>query len=332
MRITMNLKSAVLLINLLLLIMPASASYAGDKNLQTVIHDEHCGTLDFSLGDSRYSGELESGESYTVNFSVNPPEGSSIKVARAYIYWTWSKQGLDGIYPEFKSSLVHSGSSVLLLEEKRYTDTKGFVSRYDFFSGTDVYDLSEDISEAGNYSISLVNAGGDEKTFCVQGAGLLLVYENPDLPQTEYWINEGCDVLYAEYGIDPDMATTTTFFEGDICPENIENARLITVSPSGGYSSGTEARNRLFFNEKTGSIPVIGDIIKLLFAGGKSWKNVYQTNETVQIALDERSVGNYLDSNGNFASIQDNGDYLMATNAILVLEFKEPENPEKRYG
>ncbi|KAF5053481.1 hypothetical protein DSECCO2_397930 [anaerobic digester metagenome] len=139
-------------------------------------------------------------------------------------------------------------------------------------------------------------------------------------------------MLYAEYGIDPDMATTTTFFEGDICPENIENARLITVSPSGGYSSGTEARNRLFFNEKTGSIPVIGDIIKLLFAGGKSWKNVYQTNETVQIALDERSVGNYLDSNGNFASIQDNGDYLMATNAILLLEFKEPENPGKRYG
>jgi len=323
----MNLKPFVVLINLLLLIMPASASYAGDRNLQTAIHEKHYGSLDFSLGDSRYSGELESNERYMVNFSVKPPEGASVKVAKAYVYWTWSKQGLEGIYPEFNSSLMHSGTAVPLLEEKRYTDTKGFVSKYDFFSGMDVYDLSEDIPEAGNYSISLVNAAGMGKTFCVQGIGLLLVYEGPELPAVEYWINDGCDMLYAEYGIDPKMATTTTFFEGNIDPENIENARLITVSPSGGYSSGTEARNRLFFNEKTRSIPVIGDIIQLLFASGKSWKNVYQANETVQIALDERSVGDYLESGGNFASIQDNGDYLMATNAILVLEFKEPENP-----
>lgn len=325
----MNLKPVVILINLLLLITPASASYAGDKNLQTTIHDEHCGALDFSLGDSRYSGELESGENYMVNFSVRPQEGASVKAAKAYVYWTWSKQGLDGVYPELNSSLVHSGTAVPLLEEKRYTDTKGFVSRYDFFSGTDVYDLSEYILEPGNYSISLANAADDGKNFCVQGIGLLLIYEGPDLPQVEYWINEGCDMLYAEYGITPEMATTTTFFEGNIDVENIENARLITVSPSGGYSSGTEARNRLFFNEKTSNIPVIGDVIQLLFASGKSWKNIYQTNETVQIALDERSVGDYLDSNGNFASIQDNGDYLMVTNAILLLEFKEPEKPGK---
>ena len=242
----MNLKSAVLLINLLLLIMPASASYAGDKNLQTVIHDEHCGTLDFSLGDSRYSGELESGESYTVNFSVNPPEGSSIKVARAYIYWTWSKQGLDGIYPEFKSSLVHSGSSVLLLEEKRYTDTKGFVSRYDFFSGTDVYDLSEDISEAGNYSISLVNAGGDEKTFCVQGAGLLLVMKTRIYHRQSTGLMKAVMCCMQNTGSILIWQQQPLSLKENICPENIENARLITVSPSGGYSSGTEARNRLF--------------------------------------------------------------------------------------
>jgi hypothetical protein len=332
MRITMNLKPLVLLINLLLLTMPASASYAGDKNLQTVIHDEHCGALDFSLGDSKYSGELESGESYMVNFSVNPPEGASVKLARAYVYWTWSKKGLDGIYPEFNSSLVHSGPSVPLVEEKRYTDTKGFVSRYDFFSGTDVYDLSEYMSEPGKYSISLENVAEDGKTFCVQGIGLLLVYESPDLPQVEYWINEGCDMLYAEYGITPEMATTTTFFEGNIDSEKIENAELITVSPSGGYSSGTEARNKLFFNEKTRDIPVIGEIIELLFSGGKSWKNVYQTNETLQVALDERPVGDYLESSGNFASIQDNGDYLMATNAILVLEYKGSEMPENGTG
>ncbi|MDD3247744.1 MAG: DUF3344 domain-containing protein [Methanosarcina sp.] len=324
----MNLRNVAILINLLLLITPASASYAGDKPLQTVLHDGHHGALDFSLGDSRYSGELEYNESYQVNFSVEPPAGSSIKVAKAYVYWVWSKKGLEGIYPEFNASLENSGTVVPLKGGQMYTDTKGFVSRYDFFSGTHAYDLTEEISEPGNYSISLVNTAEDGSTFCVQSIGLLLVYEGQELPVIEYWINEGCDMLYAEYGIDPEMATTTAYFEGDIDSENVADARLITVSPSGGYSSGAGARNRLFFNEKTESIPVIGDLIKLLFGGGKSWKDIYQTNETVQVALDERPVGAYLESAENFASIQDNGDYLLVTNEILVLEFKKPETLE----
>ena len=266
----MDLRKVAILINLLLLITPASASYAGDKPLQTVLHDGHHGALDFSLGDSRYSGELEYNDSYQVNFNVKPPAGSSIKVAKAYVYWVWSKKGLEGIYPEFNASLENSGTVVPFQGGQMYTDTKGFVSRYDFFSGANAYDLGGEISEPGNYSISLVNTAEDGSTFCVQGIGLLLVYEGQELPVIEYWINEGCDMLYAEYGIDPEMATTTAYFEGDIDSENVADARLITVSPSGGYSSGAGARNRLFFNEKTESIPVIGDLIQLLFGGGKA--------------------------------------------------------------
>jgi len=47
------------------------------------------------------------------------------------------------------------------------------------------------------------------------------------------------------------------------------------------------------------------------------------TSESVQIAIDEREVTNYLKSKDNFASIQDSGDYMLVTNAILVLEFEE---------
>ncbi|MDI9394344.1 MAG: DUF3344 domain-containing protein [Euryarchaeota archaeon] len=328
----MDLKKAVILVNFLLLITPAQASYAGDKPLQTILHDEHRGAIDFTLGDSRYSGELEFNESYRVNFSVEPPAGSSIKFAKAYIYWVWSKKGLEGIYPEFNASLGHSATVVPLQKGQMYTDTKGFVSRYDFFSGAHAYDLSEEISGAGNYSISLVNTAKDGSTFCLQGIGLLLVYENSDLPVIEYWINEGCDMLYAIHGIDPKMATTTVYFEGDINLENVADASLITVSPSGGYTSGAEARNKLFFNQKTSSIPIIGDIIQLLFGGGKSWKNVYQTDETLQVALDKRPVLAYLEPRGNFASVQDNGDYLLVTNALLVIEFKETDALKKRTG
>jgi len=210
-----------------------------------------------------------------------------------------------------------------------YTDTKGFVSRYDYFSGMNTCDLSGKISKSGNYSISLVNTDKNGSTFCVQGIGLLLVYEDPKSPIIEYWIGEGCDMLYADYGITPEVATTTTYFKGDINLDNVTDARLITVSPSGGYSSGREARNNLFFNEKTSSIPVLGDIIQLLFGSGKSWENIYQTNETVQVALDEKPVADYLEPAENFASIQDKGDYLLATNAILVLKFKDSESSEK---
>jgi hypothetical protein len=309
--------------------MPASATYAGDKPLQTVIHDKHHGALDFSLGNSRYSGELDYNKTYAVNFKVDAPAGSSIKIAKAYVYWVWSKKGLDGIYPQINASLENSGTIVPLPEGHMYTDTKGFVSRYDYFSGMNTYDLSGKISGSGNYSISLVNADKNGSTFCVQGIGLLLVNDDPKSPTIEYWINEGCDMLYADYGITPEMATTTTDFKGEINPANITDSSLISVSPSGGYSSGREARNKLFFNEKTSSIPVLGDIIQLLFGSGKSWDNVYQINETVQVALDEKPVGAYLEPTENFASIQDNGDYLLATNAILVLKFKEPESSEK---
>lgn len=325
----MNLKSVAILLNLLLLMAPASASYAGDKPLQTVIHDEHHGGLDFSLGDSKYSGELTYNKSYMVNFSVNPPAGSSIKVAKAYVYWVWSKKDLEGIYPQFNASLTSSGTAVPLPEGHMYTDTKGFVSRYDYFSGMNTCDLSGKISKPGSYSISLVNTDKNGSTFCVQGIGLLLVYENPKSPIIEYWIGEGCDMLYADYGITPEVATTTTYFKGDINLDNVTDARLITVSPSGGYSSGREARNKLFFNEKTSSIPVLGDIIQLLFGSGKSWENVYQTNETVQVAVDEKPVADYLEPAENFASIQDKGDYLLATNSIFVLKFKESESSEK---
>jgi hypothetical protein len=330
MKITMNIKQVTILISLLLLIMPVSATYAGDKPSQTVIHDRQNGALVFSLGESKYSGELEYNKTYKVNFYVNPPAGSSIKVAKTYVYWVWSKKGLEGIYPQFNASLINSDTVIPLTDGHMYVDTKGFVSRYDYFSGMNAYDLSGKISQSGNYSISLENTNKNGSTFCVQGIGLLLIYEDPKSPTIEYWINEGCDMLYADYGVTPEMATTTTFFKGDINPNEIAEARLITVSPSGGYSSGRETRSRLFFNEKTSSIPVLGDIIQLLFGSGKSWDNVYQTNETVQIALDEKLVLDYLEPTENFASIQDNGDYLLATNAILVLKVKEPESSEKR--
>ncbi len=323
----MWMKSCIILLSLLIIfIFPASASYAGDKPLTTVLHDVHPGGVDFTLGNSKYSGEMKSNDTYTVDFEIAVPVNASIRFARAYTYWVWSKNGLEGIYPAIDASVMHNGVVSLVSHDSRYTDTKGFAARYDFFSGTDVYDLTNQIHENGAYSISLSNSADDERTFCLQGIGLLIIYEYQDSPVIEYWVNEGCDMIYAEHGITPEMATTTTYFKGDVNAEKVSRAYLITASPSGGLTQGAkQTRNKLYFNEKAEVTPILGDIIKILFGSGKVWKDIYMTSESAQIAIDEREVTNYLKTKDNFASIQDSGDYMLVTNAIMVLEFKEEE-------
>ncbi len=321
----MWMKSYLILLSLLIVVIfPASASYAGDKPLTTVLHDVHPGGVEFTLGNSKYSGEMKSNDTYTVDFEVSVPDGASIRYVRAYTYWVWSKKGLEGIYPVMNASVMHHGDVSPVSHDSRYTDTKGFAARYDFFSGTDVYDLSDRIHENGAYSISLQNSADDERTFCLQGIGLLIIYEYQDSPVIEYWVNEGCDMIYAEHGITPEMATTTTYFKGDVDAEKVSRAYLITASPSGGLTQGAkQTRNKLYFNEKAEVTPILGDIIRILFGSGKVWKDIYMTSESTQIAIDEREVTNYLKTKDNFASIQDSGDYMLVTNAILVLEFEE---------
>ena len=337
----MRTKSYIILVRLMLGVMvilmmylttqPVLASYAGDKPLTTVIHDTHRGGVEFTLGNSTYSGEMQYNDTYTVMFDVDIPVDASIKFARMYTYWVWSKNGLDGIYPLTNASVSHNGLTTPVSEVGRYTDTKGFVARYDFFSGADVYDLSEHIREKGTYSFTLTNSADDGRTFCLQGSGLLIAYESADSPMVEYWINEGCDMLYAEYGITPEMATTTTYFNGNLDTEAVSKAYLITISPSGGYAHGAkQARNKIYFNEKTDVTPILGEIIRMLFGSGKVWKDVYITSDTVQIAQDERVVTNYLKPVDNFVSIQDSGDYLMITNAILILEYGENGGEETK--
>jgi len=321
----MWMKSYLILLSLLMIVIfPASASYAGDKPLITVYHDVNPGGVEFTLGNSKYSGEMKSNDTYTVDFEVAVPAGASIRFAMAYTYWVWSKKGLEGIYPVINASVVHQGVVSPVSCDSRYTDTKGFEARYDFFSGTDVYDLTDRIHENGTYSISLKNSAYDERTLCLQGIGLLIIYEYQDSPVIEYWVNEGCDMIYAEYGITPEMATTTTYFKGDVDAEKVNRAYLVTASPSGGLTQGAkQTRNKLYFNENAEVTPILGDIIRILFGSGKVWKDIYMTSESVQIAIDEREVTNYLKPKDNFASIQDSGDYMLVTNAILVLEFKE---------
>jgi hypothetical protein len=306
---------------LILLASSASASYAGDKPLNTVFHDKVHGRVFFMLGD-RYSGVINYNETYTVNFDVGMPKNAHVKLARIYAYYVWSKDGNIGVYPDME--IIDDDG--ILKESANYTDNKGFVGLYDFFSGVNIYDVISRIEE--NYSVTIRNADPQGSTFCIQGIGLVVIYECEECPLTEYWVSEGADMLYADYGITPEMATSKIDFKGDIELKNIRKAYLITVAPSAGYTaSGETAHNRLYFNAEEGwlgSFSFLKELLKLVFRYESGiWSDIFISSDIIQIAVDERDVTNYLKPSNNFAAVQDNHDYMMLTNAVLYIEFKE---------
>lgn len=322
----------------LIIVSTAGGSYAGDKTLNTIAHDEICGGVFFTLGDSEYSGRINYNETYTVNFdtSVLRSGNKKVKLARLYVYWVWSQKENVGVYPtmEVEVKVKEGETKEVLSSVATYTDTKGFVGKYDYFSGVYVYNCNLNTTKTNqdSYSITVKNVDAKGSTFCVQGVGLLVIYECQEQEQDcqciEYWVNEGCDMIYAEYGITPEMATSKIYFDGELDLKKVKRAYLITVVPSGGYVSGGEtAHNKLYFNEESGwlnNLPFLKQLLRLLFGyGGGVWSDVYIADSTVQIGVDQRDVTDYLKATNNFAAVQDNHDYMMVTNAVLVAEKEE---------
>ncbi|HNW38202.1 MAG TPA: DUF3344 domain-containing protein, partial [Methanosarcina vacuolata] len=100
---------------------PENNGYIADKPLETYVHDSVKGDLYYSVGSSYYSGKVYPGDIYSVTHNVDLPEGTTVKFARLYNYWTWSAEGVTGRYPEMKLSF--NGKE--LTPEKEYTDRKG---------------------------------------------------------------------------------------------------------------------------------------------------------------------------------------------------------------
>jgi len=271
-------------------ITPALGSYAGDKPLNTIAHTEVRGAVSFALGNSTYSGALQENETYTVSFDTAAVAGNEVHLARLYLYWVWSRRENIGVYP----TLELVANREVLSPAVTYSDTKGFVGRYDYFSGVTVYDCTNSLARADHaaapYTVSVTNTDPTGSTFSLQGIGLLVVTECPEgdrnCPKIEYWINEGCDMIYADYGITPEMATSTSYFNGELTVKTVNKATLLTVVPSGGYVSGGEkAHNTLYFNEESRwlkELPFLKQLLKLIFGfGGGVWHDVYIADTTL---------------------------------------------------
>ncbi|MDN7024053.1 DUF3344 domain-containing protein [Methanoculleus sp. FWC-SCC1] len=314
---------------LIALAAPASASYAGDKPLTTVMADEIGGGYAFTLGNSTYSGTLEPGDTYTVAFEQTLPADARITDARAYVYWAWSRVGQQAVYPAMQVALPGVGRQELN-RSQRYVDSKGFVSSNDFFSGMDVYPLPAAAVAKNPATVTVANAADDNTSFVVQGVGLLIVYESPSSPQGMLWVKEGCDMLYSSYGVQPEMATNRIEFAGAVDTSAVRSATLQLVAPSGGYTrTDVPQKNAVTVNRNTGDrLPAFIEVIlEALFPGynGREWTDAFDATEQTQVGTDTRDIAPYLRSRENIVTVRDNGDYLLLTNAFLWIDLGEEQ-------
>jgi hypothetical protein len=315
----------VVLVVSLSLLAPVSATYAGDHPLDTAYHDEFRGDYLFTTGNGTYSGAVKAGDAYAVAYDFDLPLDATVRYQRLYVYWSWSKIDQKAIYPLISVTRTDTGERVNMTG--RYVDSKGFVSSNDFFTGMDIFETGGVRPGKNTFSVVMKNAADDNRTFVVQGIGVLAVYESPSSPENVVWVKEGADLLYSNYGITPAMATGRIDFEGTIDRSSLSSAELLLVAPSGGYTrEKIPVINRLFVNrEGESSMPSFFEaIISAIFPGsnGKEWVNIFDSDETKQVGIDRRDVLPYLRSENNFAAVQDEKDYLVLTNAVLRLERK----------
>jgi hypothetical protein len=274
--------------------------YMGDKPLTTYAHETITGDIIYTYGDSHYSGKLFTDDAYTVNHSITLPEGATVKSARLYNYWTWSAIDTTGKYPLM--SLDFDGST--LSPEVQYDDRKGWGSAYDYPAGTWAYNVTALVTGSGDHTTVVTNTDTDtDAFFCMDGLGLLVVYEDQNGQVVEYWINEGADMLSTQQpasgGLTPEEATATSLFTGSVDLSNVASARLWTVVQSGG-----DMNDKLIFNNM-------------------NWTGVYDSTPYPDLDIDEaRAVEDYLTTSDNIAQISGApipGDYLVPSNAFLVI-------------
>jgi len=277
-----------------------SMGYYGDDSIETFEHGTINGSIVYTIGNSSYSDLLSPDDEYAVECNLTLPDNATVGDARLYIYWTWGKKGAEGSDAEMEVTLDDRKLSA----DRQYTDQKGYGSN-NYPSGTYCYNVTNYIENGNgsmvNYTTVVKNIGKDYAKFGVCGINLLVVYEDLKEPEIEYWINEGCDMIYEtdDDGVEitSEDATTNIFFSGVIDLAEVKKATLITVVPS-----GDKGANELGFNNET-------------------WdEDVYNGDPYPDLAIDERDVIDHLSTSGNYAYIVDKGDYMVPGTALLILE------------
>ena len=242
-----------------------------------------------------------------------------IKDARLYVYYTWDKtpkseggitNATDGYYVNLEFNGVND---TLLPPVVHYMDQKGFGGS-NYPNGMLAYDVKTALNTTADNTANITYTFlHGYKELSMVGMVLMVVYENDTEPERIIIINEGYDFLYASgsYGVTPEEATTHASF-GEVPKCLIDEATLVTIAPSGNKGGD---KNRLYFNDGEWHGIWDGYPSTTHPDAGK-----YKCGDP-NLGMNETDVLAYLTNpTDNKASFQDRGDYMAASNAILVLE------------
>jgi hypothetical protein len=235
---------------------------------------------------------------YTLQFDL--PPGSNLTLARLYVYVSRSHgiQTTLGVIPPLNTRF----NQKQIDPEKVYIDTDGDEHRN--VSATYAYDVLQLLQGNGTYTVSLRNLDYDQYVFSVDGVMLLVAYEQEQGLPSQYWIGEGCDVIFSEpkRGILPKDAVTSIAFVGAINTTENHDADLMLVTTGIDMLNNTE--HVVKFNNRT-------------------WYNAFDNLSVANVL--RVPVTSCLNLSGNSASIEStirkmDADYLVNRNAILVIE------------
>ena len=244
---------------------------------------------------------------------------------------TQEKVCVHGLADGNRASLANTidyGNGVI-----HYWDTKGLnysSKTWDYPSGAFAWDVTEMVTGNGTFTAKIENADStptgfrDEFSYpsqnrervCTFGFGLLVVYEQPDSPQIEYGIAEGCDSLIGWCSANPfetwEIATASATFGGISGAGSADLTTVLTCSDGG---VATPPRNMMCFNCPTSCLncPDQNDPSECCIgpstAGGIE-----------HIGVDYFDVTSLISSTQNVLEFQDRGDCEYVHNAFLVVE------------
>ena len=287
-------RRALLVLCLALALAPSVAADYTGSSLGVATSGSVTGDVLIETGSSHYSGEIAPGGQYSVTFPVSIPASATVRVARVYLFWSWSHDGDTGVAPTLRT---HAGGATLS-PVRSYSDRKGSPP-YDYPSGTFVYDAAGKVKPGTPLAVTVTNTASSAAV-AVSGAVLLIAYDGGGSAGAQYWVAEGADMIYATGAVTADAATTRATFTNVPAGAAGTSADLLAVVPG-----GNRGLNRLGFN--AASFPG-------LFAG----------KPYADLAVATARVGPHLKTGSNTVTLRDEGDYMVPGLFVLRVTGEAP--------
>jgi subtilase family serine protease len=275
--------------------------YTGGEDITTWETFELSGNLLYSVGDSYYlsATTYPHWTTYSANWTASdlPLDGANVREARLYVPYTWDKAG---VMPN-EASLTFNGNAQA--RAQHYSDDRVVLDSKPY--GMLVYNVTADFNPTVNNAV-LTNTHPGGGNVSIRGMLLVIICADDSAPERKIIINEGFDLLYGGASKCTTPAEATAYAPlGAIDLTGVEKATLITVAPGADGPEGD-----LLFN-------------------GQTWTDVWNFAGSTEIGIKEINVTSYLDATANEAGFQSNEDWMEASNAFLMVEYKvDEEKPD----